>query len=305
MSQVSSLNFPLTIVLQIFSYLDVDELIELYETCTFFRVLLNQSKLTPFYRTVGYKDYSKLVWLIEQDTPKKGFSNRNMGSEVIKYINVVKKLNQDIAQTEETKRNELNLQQDDQTENPQSPTLSNVSRSSGNSLFSDDEWSASLDESLPTSILKEEPHLHNIEKIRSPLRVKEKALLFEKLMNAELEPHPTPTSKQVEPNDALYDKYNELQNMILPQSTNKKNIATTYLNKIQEVQRKDTYIPRNQKQSTPIVKHSISDIYQQHVETVNNSQGNNVNTRNRDILPKRNRIDIRDLYEKKINAQGM
>lgn len=304
MSQNSSLNFPLTIVLQIFSYLDVHELIELYETCTFFRVLLNQSKLTPLYKTVGHREYSKLFWLVEQDTQNKSFSNTNMGSEVLQYINVIKKLNQDITQTEEKKRKELDMSDNVNPENPQSPTLSNLSRSSGNSLFSDDEWNLSLDESLPAAIFKEEPHLHNIEKVKSPLRVKEKALLFEKLMNAELESHPV-TPKQVEPNDALFDKYSELQNMILPQSTNKKNIANAYLNRIQENQKKDTYIPRHLDHHTPTVNHGISRVYQQHIKTVNNLQEHPVNARGRNIQIKKNRVDIKDLYENKINAQSL
>ena len=310
-SQGASLNFPLTIVLQIFSYLEIDELTELYESCKFFRVLIHKSRLSPEYTTVGLKEPSKLTWLIEQElqtNDNKNNNSRNMGNVVLKYVKAMKQVNDKIEQDKRTKMEQ----------SQQSPTLSTLSKSSMNSLFSDDEWNFSLDESLPSPITKEDPSLHNIEKVKDTMKVKEKALLFERLMSQENDTHVPRNLKHLQSNDVLYERFNELQNLILPKSNNSKNITDQYLTKIKESEDNKIYIPKKtvkngklqqqqqQQQSSSSLsnKRNFSEKYQKHLESINKPTtiSHNINHINATI-PNAHRGSIKDLYENKIMNQ--
>ena len=301
-SQGASSNFPLTIVLQIFSYLEIDELTELYESCKFFRVLIHKSRLSPEYTAVGLKEPTKLTWLIEQELQANN-NSRNMGNVVLKYVKAMKKVNDSIEQDKRTKMEQ----------SQQSPTLSTLSKSSMNSLFSDDEWNFSLDESLPSPITKEDPSLHNIEKIKDTMKVKEKALLFERLMSQENDTHVPRNLKHLQSNDVLYERVNELQNLILPKSNNSKNITDQYLTKIKQSEDNKIYIPKKtvksgklqQQQSSSLSnKRNFSEKYQKHLESINKPTiiSHNINHNNATI-PNIQRGNIKDLYENKIMNQ--
>lgn len=304
-SQGPSSNFPLTIVLQIFSYLEIDELTELYQSCRFFRVLIHKSRLSPEYSTVGLKEPTKLTWLIEQELQSNNNrinDSRNMGNVVLKYVKAMKQVNEKIEQDKRFKIEQMQ----------QSPTLSTLSKSSMNSLFSDDEWNFSLDESLPSPITKEDPSLHNIEKVNDTMKVREKALLFERLMSQENDSHVPRNLKHLQSNDVLYERFNELQNLILPKSNNTKNITDQYLTKIKESEDNKIYIPKKivqrsklQQQSPPLSsKKNFSEKYQRHLESINKPTVNSHNnSHNSASVPNIQRGSIKDLYENKIMNQ--
>ncbi|CAB4255021.1 similar to Kazachstania africana KAFR_0E02570 hypothetical protein [Maudiozyma barnettii] len=309
-SHENSLNFPLTIVLQIFSYLDIDELTELYETCQFFRVLIHKAKLSPECSTIGLKEQPKLTWVIEHELQSNKYRTKNMGNVVLSYVKAIRKVNDKIKDTEY-------IQQDISIgQNQGSPTLSTLSRSSVNSLFSDDEWNFSLDESLPSPVMNEEPILHNIDKVKDTMKVKEKALLFERLMSQENEIQIPKNPKQLQQDDALYERFNGLQNLILPKSNNNRNITDQYLMKVRESETKNTYIPKktlkNDKEPFPKTsynnnninnKHNFSQKYQQHLESMNKPTRIDSSSKYAPVKPIKQGKNIKNLYENKIINQ--
>lgn len=283
MSSGGQLNFPLNILLQIFSYLEVNDLIELYETCHFFRILIKESKLSSICVTLGLNDTENFFWL--DDELRNDSSMENMGKFVIKYINIMKSINDKILkESKESKesiltKTDIKVHESVNIAHPDSPS-SNFSRLSTNSLFSDDEWNASLDETTSSPLQNKISSIESIDKLRYSKKVKDKALLFEKLMSKENDMENLSKIKQIEKSDIMFDKFNELQNLILPKSNNKKNISDLYLKQIEQ-SNKHIHIPRTANKPK-LDSHAMITKYKEHIDMMNKSIGepNNVEKKN-------------------------
>lgn len=181
-----------------------------------------------------------------------------------------------------------------------SPTLSNNS-SSRNSIFShndDDElWNTSVDDNSNHTVLSNEDKTSStpsITTLRNSKKVKDKALLFEKLIQKDTEIVSSSVSSIRKSYDSLTDENFHLQNRLLSM-TNKTNnnksirsISRSYMEQIEKESRSRNHFDENNEKK-PMVSSKIS-LYMNHVKKVNTNEDDSNQKDTEDLSQQRGRM---------------
>ncbi|CCF58410.1 hypothetical protein KAFR_0E02570 [Kazachstania africana CBS 2517] len=284
-------ELPITVLQRIFLYSNAEDLYSLSQSCIYFKLLLSQYKGTNassissmlFNHSASLLNKNKLLWMsTEQDG--------TISKSVISYLNNIKNIKHSSKEDDEEYDNITLISESLSTPvknkhllhknelHPVSPTLSNASRSSPNSIFSDNEWDLSNDDTF-NSIIASEEHkdressTDSILKLRDSKKVKDKKKFFEKLILKDNEVLTSEKLKRrVSSNDLVL-----LDENILPKSSNPRDISQKYLKEVQRINSNDSTENLGKNSENQRLKNKVK-MYEKNIMQINASKGVSVNS---------------------------